>query len=55
MPHGDICSEIVSGLIDSGLLNGKPSEVKKGGAIEMTIADGEVAEGVVLSPGSLVR
>ncbi len=53
--HGDICSEIVSGLIDSGLLNGKPSEVKKGGAIEMTIADGEVAEGVVLSPGSLVR
>lgn len=52
--HGDICSEIVSGLADAGLLSAKPSEVKKGGAIEMTIADGEVAEGVVLSPDSLV-
>lgn len=52
--HGDICAEIVSGLADSGLLDGKPSEVKKGGAIAMAIEDGEVASGVVLSPGALV-
>lgn len=52
--HGDICSEIVSGLADSGLLVGAPSEVKKAGAIAMTIEDGEVASGEVLIPGALV-
>lgn len=52
--HGDICSEIVWGLADSGLLDGKPSEVKKGGAIALTIESGQVASGVVLTPAALV-
>jgi 8-oxo-(d)GTP phosphatase len=52
--HGDICSEIVWGLADSGLLDGKPSEVKKGGAIALMIESGEVASGIVLSPDALV-
>jgi phosphohistidine phosphatase SixA len=52
--HGDICSEIVSGLADSGLLNGKPAEVKKGGAIALSIEDGAVASGVVLTPDALI-
>ncbi len=52
--HGDICSEIVSGLSDSGLLDGKLSEVKKGGAIALFIEDGSVVSGVVLTPDALV-
>jgi 8-oxo-(d)GTP phosphatase len=52
--HGDICSEIVSGLADAGLLDGKPSVVRKGGLVAMTIDDGHVASGTVLAPGALV-
>ncbi|MGB9112728.1 MAG: histidine phosphatase family protein [Acidimicrobiales bacterium] len=52
--HGDICSEIVSGLADSGLLDGKLSEVKKGGAIALYIEDGSVASGAVLTPDALI-
>ncbi|MGA8297557.1 MAG: histidine phosphatase family protein [Acidimicrobiales bacterium] len=53
--HGDVCTEIVLGLAESGLLDGKATEVKKGGAIAMAIEDGEISSGVVLTPDALIR